>query len=396
MGQSVSIPTAASVAGMQEAVKVKTIPWYVWCFFAATISAVIGGVWDISWHKSIGRDSFWTPAHMMIYLCGVLAGLGSAYLILSTTWNQRAPLRDTSVTMWGFRGPLGAFIGAWGGMAMLVSAPFDDWWHSAYGLDVKVLSPPHVVLILGILAIRLAALVLTLGEMNRAEGDLRRSLHRLFLFIAAMWLGGGMGMFLERISRNFMHSASFYMIIAALPVLFLIAVNHASGARWAATKTAAILACTSLLFLWIFPLFPAEPKLGPVYHKITHMIPASDFPLLILFPAIALDFVRQRTRQWSLWRSALVAGPVFLAVFVAVQWPFANFLISPAARNWFFGTHYVPFFVSPEADYVRGVFTQVEATAVEFLAKMSLAFVLSVVSARVGLGWGEWMTRVRR
>ena len=27
-----------------------------------------------------------------------------------------------------------------------------------------------------------------------------------------------------------------------------------------------------------------------------------------------------------------------MAVFAAVQWPFANFLMSPAARNWFFGT----------------------------------------------------------
>ncbi len=28
---------------------------------------------------------------------------------------------------------------------MITSAPFDDWWHNAYGLDVKILSPPHVV-----------------------------------------------------------------------------------------------------------------------------------------------------------------------------------------------------------------------------------------------------------
>ena len=59
--------------------------------------------------------------------------------------------------MWGFYGPLGAFITAWGGVAMLVSAPFDDWWHNAYGLDVKILSPPHTVLAAGIIAIELGA-----------------------------------------------------------------------------------------------------------------------------------------------------------------------------------------------------------------------------------------------
>ena len=35
---------------------------------------------------------------------------------------------------------------------MLTSAPFDNWWHNAYGLDVKIVSPPHTLLILGIRA----------------------------------------------------------------------------------------------------------------------------------------------------------------------------------------------------------------------------------------------------
>ena len=126
--------------------------------------------WDISWHRSIGRDTFWTPAHIDIYLCGVLAGISCGYLILSTT--LRAAFRrcaSASVTLWGFRGPLGAFIAAWGGIAMLTSAPFDDWWHNAYGLDVKIISPPHMVLAAGIIAVHLGALILILGHMNRAD-----------------------------------------------------------------------------------------------------------------------------------------------------------------------------------------------------------------------------------
>ena len=86
---------------------------------------------------------------MMIYLCGVLAGIACGYLILSTTFQSHSPLRDVSVSMWGFRGPLGAFICAWGGVAMITSAPFDNWWHDAYGLDVKILSPPHMLLVAG-------------------------------------------------------------------------------------------------------------------------------------------------------------------------------------------------------------------------------------------------------
>ena len=43
--------------------------------FAGIASGVIGGHWDISWHMSVGRDSFWTPAHLMIQLTGVLVGI---------------------------------------------------------------------------------------------------------------------------------------------------------------------------------------------------------------------------------------------------------------------------------------------------------------------------------
>src|SRR6185437_17138608 len=117
------------------------IPWYIWCATLAVTSATIGAHWDISWHSSIGRDTFWTPAHMAIYLCGVLAAISCGYAILSSTFGRSDEAKQSTVRIWGFRGPLGAFIASWGGIAMLTSAPFDDWWHSAYGLDVKIVSP---------------------------------------------------------------------------------------------------------------------------------------------------------------------------------------------------------------------------------------------------------------
>src|SRR5689334_8782337 len=89
---------------------ISSVPWYIWCAVLAGTSAVIGGHWDISWHSSIGRDSFWTPAHIAIYLCGVLAGVAFGYIILSTSFSKSAPLAESSVHIWGFRAPLGAFI----------------------------------------------------------------------------------------------------------------------------------------------------------------------------------------------------------------------------------------------------------------------------------------------
>ena len=72
-----------------------SIPWYVWCLAAATAADLFGGYWDISWHISIGRDTFWTPAHMMIYLAGVLAGVASGYAILSTTFGSSQEAKDS-------------------------------------------------------------------------------------------------------------------------------------------------------------------------------------------------------------------------------------------------------------------------------------------------------------
>src|ERR1700693_2932801 len=80
-----------------------SVPWYIWALFAAVVSVVIGGYWDISWHMSIGRDSFWTPAHIAIQMCGVLAGLSCGYLILSCTLDTASDLRPYTIKVWGFR-----------------------------------------------------------------------------------------------------------------------------------------------------------------------------------------------------------------------------------------------------------------------------------------------------
>src|SRR5689334_16060011 len=167
---SLAVPEALPAERTRAATAAAAVPWYVWTALFGVFSGVVGAHWDISWHRSIGRDAFWTAPHIAIYLCGILAGVSSAYLILSTTFGRNRALQPASVSMWGFRGPLGAFIAAWGGVAMLTSAPFDDWWHGAYGLDVKIISPPHALLSLGIFSVQVGALLLILGYMNRSEG----------------------------------------------------------------------------------------------------------------------------------------------------------------------------------------------------------------------------------
>src|SRR5438445_12772335 len=91
---------------------VRSIPWYVWCAVLAVTSTMVGTHWDIAWHRSIGRDTFWTPAHIAIYLGGVLAGLSCGYLILTTSFGAAASAKQAAVKTWGIRCPLGGSIWA--------------------------------------------------------------------------------------------------------------------------------------------------------------------------------------------------------------------------------------------------------------------------------------------
>jgi hypothetical protein len=354
---------------------------------------MVGTLWDISWHQSIGRDSFWTPAHICIHMCGILAGVACAYLILSTTLAHNAPLREASVKIWGFRGPLGAFIAAWGGIAMITSAPFDDWWHNAYGLDVKILSPPHMVLAAGIVAVHLGALILILGYMNRAGAGRRRPLEWLFLYVGGMMVVCFTTVEMELTSRSQMHGGQFYRVLSMVVPLVLIGVGRASGRRWGATTVAAVYMLFVMAMHLILPMFPATPKLGPVYFPVKQFVPP-EFPLLLILPAIALDLLWAKAGTWNKWLLSAVSGVLFVAVLFAAQWPFADFLMSPAARNWFFGTKYFNYGVPPTSLYARYLFYPEKAGV--FPKEMALAVLFAMVTTWLGLAWASWMQRIRR
>ena len=393
-----SLPFPASVSARavdRTAARTAAIPWYVWCAVVAVTSAMVGAHWDISWHRSIGRDTFWTPAHIAIYMCGVLAGLSCSYLILSTTFDLASPLRAASVRIWGFHGPLGAFIAAWGGVAMITSAPFDNWWHNAYGLDVKILSPPHVLLITGIVGVQLGALILILGQMNRVADKTRAKLEWLFLYVGAMIIICLAVLVMEYTGRVFMHTGFFYRVVSLAIPGVLAGLARASGRRWAASIVIGIYSLFLIGCVWILPLFPAEPKLGPVFYHVTHFVPP-EFPLALIVPALALDWLWSRTPQWKPSLQAIVSGFVFVSVMLGAQWLFADFLMSPASRNWVFGTIYFDYNAHPNSFYVRNLFYPLERTGAQFWKEMMFALAAAIVTTRLGLSWGDWMRRIRR
>ena len=386
--------TAAAIPSERATPRVAILPWYVAATLVAATSAKVGIIWDISWHRSIGRDTFWTPAHMAIYLGGVLAGLSCGWLALRTTFAGPAQARAASVRFWGFRAPLGAWLGVWGALAMITSAPFDNWWHNAYGLDVKVLSPPHVILALGIWAIQLGSLFLVLALQNRTSDEQRPPPYGvLAAYLVGILLQNATTLTIEQLGfPNVAHSALYYKIAACALPLLLVAGARAARLRWPATTAAAAYMLISLVMIWILQLAPATPKLAPVFNPVTHMVPP-PFPLLLVVPALAIDLVMRRVGPGRDWLLSLLVGLAFLLVFFVTQWFFTEFLLTPHARNFIFGADQWDY--SSRLGPWRYRFWRADTDPVTPRA-LALAALLAVASARIGLWWGNWMARIRR
>jgi hypothetical protein len=371
------------------------ITWDVWAGLIAVTSITFGLYWDISWHMTIGRDTFWTPAHLAIHFGGILAAVTCMYLIFSTTFAHDAAARDASVRVWGFRGPLGAFFTAWGGVMMLTSAPFDNWWHNSFGLDIEILSPPHFVLGLGINGVVLGSTLLVISRMNRAEGIARDKLVRILLYLAGLQLVLHMMLIYEYSEASLMHSAIFYRTMTIGVPLILTAFGRASGHRWGSTIVAAVYSIWMCATLWIFPLFPATPKLGPGFTPVTHMLPLG-FPMLLIVPALLLDLTFRRTAGRNRWLQAAIAGTIFLAALILAQWTFADLLISPLGRTRFFGEAYLPYFLPPSRYFLLFEFRKLDPTPAIFLARMSIAWISAIISTRIGITIGDALKRLRR
>jgi len=92
---------------------------------------------DISWHKSIDGNLLDAGARSHLSMRNYCR----AHVRIRDPGDDVRPepgLARGTVKVWAFRGSAGRPSCALGRIAMIASAPFDDGWHNAYGLDVRV------------------------------------------------------------------------------------------------------------------------------------------------------------------------------------------------------------------------------------------------------------------
>ena len=393
---TIEVPRAAAARTVERDPEL----WILPTILIATTSILLGAIWDISWHMTIGRDSLWSPPHLLEQLGAATAGLVCGAYVLWLTFRAPEHARARTVRFWGFYGPLGAWVCIWGALAMIASVPFDNWWHNAYGLDVQILSPPHAVLMLGVLGIEFGAMLFALAAQNRARGQQQTRYGYAYTFaIGVLIIMGSLALYEIIGYANTWHGSAFYRTTALLFPFMLAGVARGAPVKWPATTAAAAYMGVMLLTMWVLQLIPAEPKLAPIYNRVDHMVPLA-FPLLLIAPALAFDWLEARMKGRNDWLIAALFGVAFVIAMILVHWPFADFMLSPNARNYVFAADKWPYMY--KADQWRYQYWTLDLddagrwSFLKFAIGVLPAVVLATLSARVGLAWGNFTSRVLR
>ena len=129
----------------------------LWIYFliALGLALQVGAAnWDIIWHGVVNVESFFTPPHTVLY-SGVGLSLIATVVGIVSSIRQKTSLRSSFSIYRSVPNPLKLI--ALGCVVEVFSGQFDNWWHTNFGFD-GLLSPPHLMLISGMLISIIGAL----------------------------------------------------------------------------------------------------------------------------------------------------------------------------------------------------------------------------------------------
>jgi hypothetical protein len=258
--------------------------------------AAAGGSWDITNHLLNKPETFFAPPHAVLY-SGVASAVVGTVLVFSAS---RSGDGATGKMIW----PVKLVIA---GVVMLISAaPVDFGWHSAFGLD-GLLSPPHFVLVSGMIVGSAGALAGFAQSAKRLPSVL------IVIAILPIWLGasGMIDMFSLPFSEseyfNFNPHPTLGVAVATLAFPFLISACLI-GSSDLAGKRFGVLSMAGAAFIIIGVLTSIIPN--------SALTPTIPFYISSIIPIVAADVLLASSRsRFSLYAAGTIVSLAFFMLY---------------------------------------------------------------------------------
>ena len=320
VGRTDALSPSSSHAPSLHAVLVLRLTGGLVALFGAIISFV-GTSWDIQWHTLIGRDRTLIPPHEMMLAGITLGGIAALTVIITETiWARRYKSMAQEFTPFAglFSGPLGAYIVGYAALNSAVAFPLDTYWHSLYGIDVKLWAPFHIMIISGMALMAFGAVYILASAAHIAARLQARKAERSAYLGMIGAFAASLSLFALLVSQGSsphnsvplgFASFSLYPVLTALLLGCLLGgAVYALPRKWVATSIVGV----TFLFAFIDQLVipPALTwlmQIEQLTYRAGHANPppvslvAVAWPLVFLVSAFLIDLCIQRARQqgWS-------------------------------------------------------------------------------------------------
>ena len=288
--------------------------------------SLVGFTWDIQWHVDVGPDTFFTLSHLMVYAGSAISGIASLVMVLMATYGGAAggiaggrPVRVLRT----FTAPLGFLVSGIGSALFLLYGLVDLWWHSIYGFDAVLDSPPHIALFTSVTVTMIGVLIVFGNALDTRWGQ------------AGLVIGIPMLMAWTPLTANVFGviPLPFDGTIAAVVtflILLLMFGRAVSGRPGATIAVAAVLGVIQAALWWFAPWsakayasfvgLPLRDALGPHAPELPSNIPIFMIGIAVTVEGVLLLGARRGwPMRWTPQIAGAAGGLLLIESFLAQQ-----------------------------------------------------------------------------